>query len=391
MKFFFVFLLLFSVLIADEIEEKNKNLKENERITKQLNKKLEELAADIINGEKKLESLGEQISNLSTQTSQLEASAKEQNKELANLNSQNQSLLKDRQGMQNKLVDLIAKDFAFALPVPQGYIEAEDSFVAFEVLASLDAVLKDEFYKISKDYESISKQILQKESQISQIKDSLKTYNNQLKKLEDLKIAQLKEINQQKTDRAIYSKKLDDLKKQQDELRKTLAELKIVDDKKEEKENKKVASSSSQSVRQLGSSYQGSNIKRYTGKKTIAPLDNFSVKQEFGNYTDPIYQIKLFNENVILHSKNSDAVVKSVLNGKIVFAKETNLLQRVVIVEHSNGLHTIYAHLDKIAPTVKVGKNVKKGEILGRVKNDLTFEVTQEKFHINPLELISLN
>jgi len=144
-------------------------------------------------------------------------------------------------------------------------------------------------------------------------------------------------------------------------------------------------------VRQLGSSYQGSNIKRYTGKKTIAPLDNFSVKQEFGNYTDPIYQIKLFNENVILHSKNSDAVVKSVLNGKIVFAKETNLLQRVVIVEHSNGLHTIYAHLDKIAPTVKVGKNVKKGEILGRVKNDLTFEVTQEKFHINPLELISLN
>ena len=94
---------------------------------------------------------------------------------------------------------------------------------------------------------------------------------------------------------------------------------------------------------------------------------------------------------MILRSKNSDARVKSVLDGKIVFAKQTNLLQKVVIVEHSNGLHTIYAHLDKIAPTVKLGKNVKKGEVLGRVKNDLTFEVTQEKFHINPLELISLN
>ena len=94
---------------------------------------------------------------------------------------------------------------------------------------------------------------------------------------------------------------------------------------------------------------------------------------------------------MVLKSKNKDAVVKSVLAGKVVFAKETNLLQRVVIVEHSNSLHTIYAHLDRISPTIKVGKNVRKGEVLGRVENELTFEVTQEKFHINPLELISLN
>lgn len=394
MKFFLKILFFFAFFLslnADEIDEKNKNLKENERIAKQLNKKLEELAADILSGEKKLESLGVQIEKLSTQTKELENSAKEQNKELANLNSQNQNLLKDRQSMQNKLVDLIAKDYAFELALPQGFLEAEDSFVAFEVLSTLDVVLKEEFYKISKDYEALSKQITQKEGQISQIKNSLKDYNAQLAKLEGLKKAQLEEINKQKTDRAIYSKKLEDLQKQQDELRKTLAELKIVDKEPTQKQDKKSVANAQGSVRQLGSSYQGSNIKRYTGKKTIAPLDSFSVKQKFGNYTDPIYQIKLFNENVILRSKSADAVVKSVLNGKIVFAKETNLLQRVVIVEHANGLHTIYAHLDKIAPTVKVGKNVKKGEILGRVKNDLTFEVTQEKFHINPLELISLN
>lgn len=44
------------------------------------------------------------------------------------------------------------------------------------------------------------------------------------------------------------------------------------------------------------------------------------------------------------------------LDGKIVFAKDTSMLARVVIVEHDNGIHTIYAHLDKIAPNIKVGK-----------------------------------
>ena len=198
---------------------------------------------------------------------------------------------------------------------------------------------------------------------------------------------QLDEINRQKTDRAIYSKKLDDLQRQQTELHKTLAELNIVSQNKP----KKPASSAPSDVKQLGSSYTGSLVKRYNGKKTIAPLESFTVKQRFGNFTDPIYNIKLFNENVILRSKSPDARVKSVFDGKIVFAKQTNLLQNVVIVEHSGGIHTIYAHLYQIAPTAKVGKRVKKGEVLGRVKNDLTFEVTQEKFHINPLELISLN
>lgn len=180
---------------------------------------------------------------------------------------------------------------------------------------------------------------------------------------------------------------------QQEELRQTLNELKIINDEKNKNSNKqdiKIAKNNTQ-IRQLGSSYQGSSVKRYTGKKTIAPLDSFVVKQKFGNYVDPVYNIKIFNENVVLRSNKSDAIVKNVLDGKIVFAKDTSMLARVVIVEHDNGIHTIYAHLNKIAPNIKVGKNIKKGAVVGRIKNDLTFEVTQKNFHINPLELISLN
>lgn len=388
MRFLFIFFICFIFVLADERSKKTKDLKENERISKQLNKKLEDLAVDIMNSEKNLKNLAQQIKTLSQESSKLEQNAKIQSQELRLLNSQNQGLLKDRESMENRLMSLIAQDFSYDLSIPSGYLESDESFVAFEILQALDLILKEEFYKLSKDYEKNSKLIDEKQGKISEINTNLQKYTTQLSKFEELKQKQLDEIKRQKADRAIYAKKLDDLQKQQDELRKTLADLNIVSKSKEEKPSK---TSKDKEVKQLGSGYQKSFVKRYFGKKTIAPLDSFTVKQKFGNFTDPIYNIKLFNENVILRSKNSDARVKSVLGGKIVFAKQTNLLQKVVIVEHSNGLHTIYAHLDKIAPTVKLGKNVKKGEVLGRVKNDLTFEVTQEKFHINPLELISLN
>ncbi|EKK7209711.1 peptidoglycan DD-metalloendopeptidase family protein [Campylobacter upsaliensis] len=394
MRKLFLFSLFSLLLFANGIAEKTKDLKENERIQQQLSKKLEDLAQDILSGEKNLKNLSEQINTLSSQTSKLEANIKVQNKELSTLNNQNKELLRIKSLMESKLISLMAKDFAYDLPIPEGYIEGEESFMAFELLGSLDKVLSEEISKLSKDYEGVNLLIENKQKQIGQIRLNLKNYNEQLKELQSLKNRQIKEINQQKTDRQIYAKKLDNLKAQQEELRATLDELKIIDKKEQVKKQKEETSklaNNNQKIRQIGSSYQGSSVKRYTGKKTIAPLDSFTIKQKFGNYVDPIYNIKIFNENVVLRSKKADATVKSVLDGRVVFAKNTTMLQRVVIIEHNDGIHTIYAHLDKIAPNIKVGKRVKKGAVVGRIKDDLTFEVTQKNFHINPLELISLN
>lgn len=394
MRKLFLFSLFSLLLFANGIAEKTKDLKENERIQQQLSKKLEDLAQDILSGEKNLKNLSEQINTLSSQTSKLEANIKVQNKELNTLNNQNKELLRIKSLMESKLISLMAKDFAYDLPIPEGYIEGEESFMAFELLGSLDKVLSEEISKLSKDYEGVNLLIENKQKQIEQIRLNLKNYNEQLKELQSLKNRQIKEINQQKTDRQIYAKKLDNLKAQQEELRATLDELKIIDKKEQVKKQKEETSkltNNNQKIRQIGSSYQGSSVKRYTGKKTIAPLDSFTIKQKFGNYVDPIYNIKIFNENVVLRSKKANATVKSVLDGRVVFAKNTTMLQRVVIIEHNDGIHTIYAHLDKIAPNIKVGKRVKKGAVVGRIKDDLTFEVTQKNFHINPLELISLN
>jgi len=51
------------------------------------------------------------------------------------------------------------------------------------------------------------------------------------------------------------------------------------------------------------------------------------------------------------------------------------------------GIHTIYANLSKIAPNIKKGFKIKKGYVIGRVKDELVFEVTQKSYHINPIRL----
>ncbi len=113
--------------------------------------------------------------------------------------------------------------------------------------------------------------------------------------------------------------------------------------------------------------------------------------QKFDPYIDPVYNLKIFSESITLVSKTPNALVRNVLDGKIVFAKEINMLKKVVIIEHKNGIRTIYSQLDKIAPTIKSGIRIQKGYVLGRIERRLGFEVTMREKHINPLELIARN
>ncbi|AJD03174.1 zinc metallopeptidase, M23 family [Campylobacter lari] len=388
-KCFLLFLFSFSVLFANEIAQKQKDIKENERIVKQLSKKLEDLASEILDNEKNLKKIASEISTLTSKTSKLESSVKTQIKALEQLNAQNKDLLQNKNKIEGKIIDLIAKDFAYDLAIPKNYIESEDSIIALELVGVLDKIFKEEFYQISKDYEDISKKIEEKQIQITTINSNLKSYKDQLDELKNLRKKQEQEIAKQKTDKEIYTRKLSNLQAQQQELRKTLNKLKIIKEKEEEKlAQKKEDKKPNSNIKQVGSSYQTSSVKRYSGPKTIAPLESYTVKQKFGNYIDPIYNIKIYNENVVLKSDSANAAVRNVLDGKVVFAKATPTLKQVVIVENKDGIHTIYAHLDKIAPGVKVGRNIKKGYIIGRVESDLTFEVTQKNFHINPLEMI---
>lgn len=395
---------------ANKTQSAKQNLKTKAEQEKRLNKKLDELAKSILSGEENVKTTAEQISALSVQVKELESSAKAADASLNTLIAQNKDLVAEQKRIEASLLAIISKRFAYDLIVPKNYIESEESIISAEILNSLTKDSQNEVNKIAKDYSKTINSIKSQTDKIGAIKLDLAEFRSKQDKLIALQTKQKKDLAQLKSDKDSYEKELSAIQADQEELRKTLEKLAIIAKNEEEekaraqqkakleeakkaKNNEKLASQSQKTakndVRQVGSSYQMSQVKRYTGAKTIAPLEKFTLKQAFGDYTDPIYKIKIFNESVVLRSALSDAVVKNVLDGKVVFAKETSLLQKVVIVENKDGIHTIYAHLSKIAPTIKVGSRLKKGYVIGRVERDLTFEVTQKNYHINPMELIA--
>ena len=185
--------------------------------------------------------------------------------------------------------------------------------------------------------------------------------------------------------------------KKQDTLKQTLEKLKIikVDRIKKAKEDeerrkafaKKTSDKNLPDVKKTGSSYQSVKTKKYRGKKTITPISPYTITKKYGTYTDPIYGIKIFNESISMKPKYKNTKVKTVFNGKVIYADKTAVLDNIVIVEHKNGLHTIYANLSQISPNIKKGKKISKGYTIGRVNEELIFEVTQKSYHINPIRL----
>jgi len=130
-------------------------------------------------------------------------------------------------------------------------------------------------------------------------------------------------------------------------------------------------------------------IAQYTGEKTISPLKQATVYLPFGMHEDSVTKEKVFNETVTLNVSTSHNVM-SVFDAKVVFAGKSKILGKVVVLAHKNKIHTVYAGLSKIAPSVSVGTRFKKGYVLGKAKKRLIFQVVQDGGFVNPLDLIEL-
>lgn len=177
-----------------------------------------------------------------------------------------------------------------------------------------------------------------------------------------------------------------DLKKAKTEAERKKARLAAAEAKKEQKKVYK----ESEKVRQVNSSYKKSKTYAYRGGKTISPLPGAKLVKKFGTYVDPVYKIKIFNESITLQSPVENAKVQNILKGKVVFAGKSSMLGKVVVVSHSKKIHTVYAGLSKIAPTIKVGTKIQKGYVVGKVNEKLIFQATKDSKHINPLRLIKI-
>ncbi|MDR0408550.1 MAG: peptidoglycan DD-metalloendopeptidase family protein [Campylobacteraceae bacterium] len=364
----------------------DKELENKSQLEKTLTRELNDISKTLQKEESSLKSTNSQIDKLNGEIEKQQLIVDSIKGELGELTKENKELLKEQKEIESKLTDLIAKDFSYFLIIDNEYMESYDGVILNEALRNLGKITNKEFLDYSSKYEKTNDNMKKLSQRLKTIQNSINELALKKKNLETLKKNKTNIIANVKKEQNAYAARIQTIQKEKKELKKTLENLKILQQ--SAKTDTITVPENFESARRLGSSYQASKVKTYKGDKTIAPLNKFTIQQKFGDYTDPIYDIKIFNESVVLRSAVGNEEVKNILDGKVIFAKETSLLKNVVIVENSNGIHTIYAHLSKIAPTIQTGEKIKKGYIIGRVERDLTLEVTQQNYHIDPLELI---
>ena len=443
-KIFFILLLVFSNIsfastknIDNKIKNNKKNLNKNVSKKKQTSLKVKSLANKINAQNKNIIKLEKNIKKVNSDINEHEKLLLESKAKLTQLRKKSTNLIKEKKGNEVQIVDTIIEDFSTSIALKLASKNTLGELIDSEIYTILSENSKDQILKLDNNYDLLTNNTKANQKKIKTISSYIEDRKKTKKTLNTLKNKHSKSLTSLEDQHKSYQKELKKVAQQQESLKKLLSNLNILKEeelrkerikrvklqrllaqkkkKKKEAEKRKKKKSSSKrekkqdtiqtaevrnqkyaknlnlDVKKIGSSTSGVKVVRYRGKRTIAPLKSFKVVKKFGTYYDPIYKIKLFNESIVLKTKRPKAKVVSVLNGKVVYAKKNSgMLENVVIIQHENGLHTIYSHLDEIAPTLKVGKWIKKGYVVGRVNKNLTFQATKNSSHINPKDLFRI-
>lgn len=401
-----VLFLLLSVALAfgasttdKKISKTSSKLSKYSKNYSKLNKKMSQTARAILKQKRSLLKQEKYLKELKKELALKELSYKDNTIQLKLMKKFQKKLHERQEKIEDTLSFVIAKSVSLTLILDEASSQSADTLIESEVLKAMLQKEKEKATVLSNAFISNAKDIDSLNQHASSLEIAIANIDSKRKKLIKTQTENKQALEKLTRSKASYKKELKTLLSRQNALKDTLAKLNIVkiDEIKKAKlakerkaafdKKKIVLDKNPVKVKKHGSSYQAVKTKKYRGSKTIAPLDSYTITKKYGTYTDPIYGIKIFNESISLKPKSINAKVKTVFNGKVIYADKTAVLNNIVIVEHKNGLHTIYANLSKISPNIKKGIKIKRGYTIGRVEDELVFEVTQKSYHINPIRL----
>lgn len=140
-----------------------------------------------------------------------------------------------------------------------------------------------------------------------------------------------------------------------------------------------------------GASMTEDSINAVLGKLFIYPTRG-ELTSGFGNRMSPIYHQILFHNGIDLHNRTGTPVVAA-RSGRVVGLETHPVYGKTVLLSHSGGYQTMYAHLDTML--VRRGQTVAQGEQIGAMGSTgsttgphLHFSVFRNAEPIDPLKLL---
>lgn len=131
----------------------------------------------------------------------------------------------------------------------------------------------------------------------------------------------------------------------------------------------------------------------YINNKSIAPI-NSKVTSSFGKRRVYNGSFKSYHSGTDFKAKKGTAI-KAINDGIIVIAENRFYAGNSIVINHGQGLYSCYFHLSKM--NYKIGKSIKKGDILGlsgstgRVTGPhLHFAFRVHGIQVDPLQFVNL-
>lgn len=384
--------------IQNDIAKNKDKLAATKSQEKAISKKLDELGKAINAKNLELTRLGEQISALQKDITQNQDKSISKEKTLKDSQRKRDLLISQKHSVEEQIIRLVAQNIAFHIIISRhAQVDSVNGVIEHQIYDILHKNSQKAIKALDSKQRIINEEIKKTTNTISQIQNSIKMQTDKKERLEYAKEQQKATLSKMQSEIKVYDQQLKDIVKERKNLDEILARLNIVNEQKGQKSSQQKAfidnqknPNSIKAPKQFGTSYRDVPTVAYKGKKTFPPLESYTIEKKFGPYFDPVYKFKIFNAAIMFNPKKANSNVKNVLDGKVVYAKEAPGLKKVVIIEHPNAIHTIYAYLDKIESTIKTGSSIKKGTILGKVNERLSFEITQKDKHINPADFIKL-
>lgn len=384
--------------IEQDIAKNKDKLATAQSQEKAISKKLDELGKAINAKNMELTRLGQQISALEKDIAKNQDKSLTQEKTLKDSQKKQDSLMRQKRAIEEQMIKIFTQSIAFHMIINRyANIDSVDGAVEYYIYETLHKNAKHTLKTLNARQSILNNEITSLTNTISQIQKSIKTQQDKKEHLENAKQQQKATLAKMQTELKVYDQQLKDIVKERKNLDEILARLNIVKEQKGQDKTQQAFidnqknPTSIKAPKQFGTSYRDVPTIAYKGAKTFPPLEKYVIEKQFGPYFDPVYKFKIFNAAIMFNPKTPNANVRNVLDGKVVYAKEAPGLKKVIIIEHTNAIHTIYAYMDKIESSIKTGLHIKKGTIIGKVNERLSFEITQKDKHINPADFIKLN
>jgi murein DD-endopeptidase MepM/ murein hydrolase activator NlpD len=123
------------------------------------------------------------------------------------------------------------------------------------------------------------------------------------------------------------------------------------------------------------------------------PLDAARISSGFGMRRHPILGYSRMHRGVDFAAPTGTPVYAAG-DGTVAFAGWRGDYGRTVILRHSNGISTLYAHLSTIPGDIRAGARVRQGQVIGRVGSTgmstgphLHYEVHRNNAAVNPASI----